>query len=131
MYNCFSLRTTVPKMEILKREYKDFARRADLDGINRTVESRSQVERLLWVSILLLSLAFSLYFTISFSTGYLSTSPFVTSFNTHGMNEDGKGLVPFPDLLICTSSPWDIDKVGRRLAHKGKVGREGIWVLYR
>jgi hypothetical protein len=58
-----------------------------------------------------LSLVSSLYFTVSFTTGYFSTSPFVTNYDMHAMNEDGNGLVTFPDLLICTSSPWDMDKV--------------------
>ena len=47
-------------MQILKNHYEDFASRADLDGIVRTVESKNQSERLLWVTILLVFRVFNL-----------------------------------------------------------------------
>ena len=47
-------------MQILKNHYEDFASRADLDGIARTVESKNQGERLLWVTILLVFRVFNL-----------------------------------------------------------------------
>ena len=92
-------------------QYEEFASSVDLDGIVRTVESKNSVERLFWVLTILVSLILSLYFTYNFVTGYMSSSPFSTNYDITTMGEEGNGLVPYPDLLICTSSPWDMDKI--------------------
>ena len=98
-------------MKPVKCHFEEFANSVDLDGISRTVESKKSIERLFWAFTLLIALAFSLYFTVNFITGYVNDSPFSTNFNVQAMNLEGSGLVPFPDLLICTSSPWDMDKI--------------------
>ena len=98
-------------MKPVKCHFEEFANSVDLDGISRTVESKKSIERLFWAFTLLIALAFSLYFTVNFITGYVNDSPFSTNFNVQAMNLEGNGLVPFPDLLICTSSPWDMDKI--------------------
>ena len=99
-------------MQILKGEYEDFASRVDLDALARTVEGKNQVEKLFWTATFAAALVLSIFYTVQFASGYLTADiTFVTSYDIVDMRLEGS--VAFPDILICTSAPWDMDKINR------------------
>jgi hypothetical protein len=101
-------------MKSMKEHYENFASTVDLDGLAFTVEHKNSANRrLFWLATFLACLFVSIYFTGVFINGYIKDTPYTSTFDIHAMNA-GSGLAPFPDILICTSAPWDPDKMAKR-----------------
>ncbi len=92
----------------LATHYRDFATSADLDAIARTVERGSRpVERIFWTVTCCWAAVAAVVLTGMVAQNYISGMPYDTGFNM----DTQKGRVPFPDIIICTSTPWDVASV--------------------
>ena len=97
-------------MKLLASHCQDFATSADLDGVSRTVEATSHwMERTFWLLTCCMATIAAILLTSMVSLNYIGGASYDTSYNIH--TEDG--LVTFPDILMCTSSLWDLAKVRR------------------
>ncbi len=103
---------------LLGRHFMDFATSADLDGLARTVEVRTTwFERLFWTVAFGLAAVAALALTLMASHNYINGTPYDTGYNVDTVS----GLVPFPDILLCTSAPWDLQKIRQHNISAGLV----------
>ena len=94
-------------MKVLASHWQAFATTVDLDGVVRTVEGKHRTERICWALICCLAAITAFVLTSMVSLNYTNGTPYQTSYSV----ESSDGLVSFPDILLCTSSLWDLEKV--------------------
>jgi Amiloride-sensitive sodium channel len=93
-------------MKTISSHWKTFALAADLDGVARTVDSDTRTVRTFWTLTCLLAAVVAIYLTATVSLNYIGGASYDTSYS---LEADEEGLAKFPDILICTSAPWDIE----------------------
>lgn len=98
-------------MTTATEHYEEFATTVDLDGLAFTVEQKQSMKRVFWMFAFLTCLVCSIYCTGVFVIGYINDTPYISYYNVHTINSDDGGMAPFPDILICTSAPWDQAKI--------------------
>jgi Amiloride-sensitive sodium channel len=93
-------------MKTISSHCKTFALTADLDGVARTVDSDTRTERTFWTLTCCLAAIIAVYLTATVSLNYIGGASYDTSYSLEAEEE---GLAKFPDILICTSAPWDLE----------------------
>jgi Amiloride-sensitive sodium channel len=99
-------KTAMPELKTIPSHCQNFALTVDLDGVARTVDSDTRTERTFWTLTCCLAAAVAIFLTATVLLNYISGPSYDTSYRL-----DEEGLAKFPDILLCTSAPWDLELV--------------------
>jgi Amiloride-sensitive sodium channel len=96
----------MPEMKTIPSHCQNFALTVDLDGVAWAVDSDTRTERTFWTLTCCLATVVAIFLTATVLVNYISGPSYDTSYRL-----DEEGLAKFPDILLCTSAPWDIELV--------------------
>jgi hypothetical protein len=73
------------------------------------VDSASWAERTFWTLACCVAAIVAIFLTATVSINYIGGASYETSYSVEA--DEDAGLVQFPDILFCTSAPWDLKRV--------------------